>query len=108
MAPSVGAPLRALLLAATLLAAIPASSSPFGTSYSASVSNLPGSDSAVLFFDGLEESVGTSGLLANETATNFGAVELLEFSLRTADGNPFLATSLYGWLWKYEAREDRC
>ena len=90
MARSARGPLHALLLAAALLAAIPASSSPFGTAYTANVSNLPGSESAMLLFDGLEEAVGSSGLLVNETATTLGSVELLEFSLSTADGNPFL------------------
>ena len=90
MTGSARGPLHALLLAATLLGAIPASASPFGTTYTANVSNLPGSDTTILFFDGLEEVVGTSGLLANESATTLGDVELLEFALRTADGNPFL------------------
>lgn len=72
------------------LATSPAAASPFGTQYTASVSNLPGSDTAVLAFDGLEEPVGGSGLLVGENATSFAGFELLEFSLRTLDGNPFV------------------
>jgi hypothetical protein len=81
-----------LLLASTacLLPAFAASATPFGTSYQASVSNLPGSDMATLSFDGLEEAVGSSGLLVNETTHTLGGVELLEFAVRSADGNPFV------------------
>jgi hypothetical protein len=80
-----------LLLASSLwLLAGPAAASPFGTSYTASVTNLPGTDTAVLEFDGLEEALGSSGLVVGETSTPFIDFELIEISLRTADGNPFV------------------
>lgn len=70
--------------------AAPAWASPFGTQYTASVSNFPGSDTAVLSFDGLEEPLGTSGLIVGENATPYVDFELLEFSLATANGQPFV------------------
>jgi hypothetical protein len=56
--------------------------------------NFPGSDSAVLEFDGLEEPLGSSGLVVGESSTTFVGFELLEFSLRTADGNAFVGQQL--------------
>jgi hypothetical protein len=79
-----------LLAAALSLFAGPAAASPFGTSYTASVTNMPGTDTAVLEFDGLEETLGSSGLVVGENSTPFLGFELIEFSLRTADGNPFV------------------
>lgn len=72
------------------LLATPAAASPFGTQYSATVTNLPGTATATLSFDGLEEPLGSSGLVVGETATSFDGFELVEFSLRTADGESFV------------------
>lgn len=80
-----------VLLALSILAAPPAAATPFGTSYVADVSNLPGDATGIsVEFDGLPETVGGSGLIVNEQATTLGPVALLEFSLRTADGNGFV------------------
>src|SRR5690606_35564919 len=59
-----------------------AETSPFGTSYTATVTNLPGSATGPLPFDGLPKPLGSSGLVVREKATSFGAYQLLEFSLR--------------------------
>jgi hypothetical protein len=67
-----------------------ADASPFGTTYTAMASNLPGSDTAVLGFDGLPEELGLSGLVVNETSTTLGSIELIEWSASTADGQPFV------------------
>ena len=72
----------------------PALASPFGTTYTAAAVNFPGSATATLDFDGLEEPLGSSGLLVGESSTPFATFELLEFSLRTADGNPFVGQQL--------------
>jgi hypothetical protein len=90
-----GLPSRLYLLVSPLTVALwlfagPAGASPFGTSYTASATNFPGTDTAVLEFDGLEETLGSSGLVVGETSTTFVDFELIEFSLRTGDGNPFV------------------
>jgi hypothetical protein len=83
-----------LFLLATAWASA-ASATPFGTSYLANVSNLPGDAAGIsLEFDGLEEAVGSSGLRVREQATGLGPVVLLEFSLRTADGAGFVGQQL--------------
>jgi hypothetical protein len=76
--------------AALLVLVTAAAATPFGTSYTASVVNLPGTDTAVLAFDGLDEALGSSGLVVGENSTTFVGFEMVEFSLRTADGNPFV------------------
>ena len=67
-----------------------AESSPFGTIYTATATNLPGNATVPLTFDGLPKPLGGSGLVVREKATSFGAHQLLEFSLRTADGDGFV------------------
>lgn len=67
-----------------------AESSPFGTSYTATATNLPGNATVPLTFDGLPKPLGSSGLVVRERSTSFGAYQLLEFSLRTADGDGFV------------------
>jgi hypothetical protein len=76
------------------LAAESGEASPFGTSYTASAVNFPGTDTAVLEFDGLDEALGSSGLIVGETSTSFVGFELLEFSLRTANGNALVGQQL--------------
>jgi hypothetical protein len=76
--------------AALILVETATATSVFGTSYTGTVANLPDSDSASLAFDGLPETVGTSGLIVSETATMIGGVELVEFTLTTGDGEPFV------------------
>lgn len=84
-------------MALALLAA-PALAGPYGTSYVASVVNLPGTATAPLTFDGVATPLGSSGLVVGEKSTSFGGpyggYELLEFSLRTADGEPFVGQQL--------------
>jgi hypothetical protein len=63
---------------------------PFGSQYTAEVENLPGTDSAVLAFDGVEEAVGVAGVRIGEQVTPLGGGDLVEFSIRTADGEPFV------------------
>lgn len=75
-------------------AASPAAALPWGTQYTASVVNLPGTDTAVLEFDGLEEPLGSSGLLVGEMATQFVDFVLIELSLHPADGNPFVGQQI--------------
>jgi hypothetical protein len=82
--------LALLVLALALGASLPAAASPYGTTYTASASNFPGTDSALLAFDGLAEVLGLSGLVVDESSTTLGSIELIEFSLSTADGNPFV------------------
>jgi len=74
--------------------AAPALATPFGTTYTATAVNFPGSATATLEFDGLEEALGSSGLLVNESSTSFASFELLEFSLRTANSDPFVGQQL--------------
>ena len=84
-------PLAPLLAAVALsLHALPAAASPYGTYYTASVVNLPGTASALLYFDGLDEVLGSSGLVVGEGSTSLPGFELVEFWLRTEDGNPFV------------------
>jgi hypothetical protein len=72
------------------LTATVANASPLGTSYVAQVTNLPGDASSTLAFDGLESPLGSSGLRVREKTTSFGTYQLIEFSLKTADGEGFI------------------
>jgi len=75
------------LVAATLLAMVaPAQSNPFGTEYSGSVVNLPGTGGATLRFDGVAKLVGESGLVVRETLVERGSTMWIEFALTTPTG----------------------
>ena len=77
------------IAAIVLLAEATPAASVFGTSYTGTVTNFPSSATASLAFDGLEEAVGASGLIVTEMGTMIGSMELVEFTLTTADGEPF-------------------
>ena len=86
------------LLAAVLVAAIAASAhaNPLGSSYTVTIANLPDSDSAVIYFDGLPETVGASGATVTEKVIDLGPTTYVEITVRTANGEAFLGQQANG------------
>jgi len=100
--------IRALRLVAGLLALpVVALADPTGSVYTGTVQNLPGDGSGAVTFDSSFASVGASGSQVAEQSKAFIASggsapfdtdgELLEFSLRTLDGNGFVTQQSAGF-----------